>query len=93
MVVRPPTGGHYLQHRFVWLLLLDLFYKFLPFFFTPNQVFVEHNMANATSCYLYSAVYVCEFVFSMSSKQSVIFINASFSSLVIRQMVFELTEK
>ena len=49
MVVRPPTGGHYLQHRFVWLLLLDLLYKFLPFFFTPNQVFVEHNMANATS--------------------------------------------
>ena len=49
MVVRPPTGGHYLQHRFVWLLLLDLFYELLPFFFTPNQVFVEHNMANATS--------------------------------------------
>ena len=49
IVVRPPTGGHYLQHRFVWLLLLDLLYELLPFFFTPNQVFVEHNMANATS--------------------------------------------
>ena len=49
MVVRPPTGGHYLQHRFVWLLLSDLLYELLPFFFTPNQVFVEHNMANATS--------------------------------------------
>ena len=49
MVVRPPTGGHYLQHRFVWLLLLDLCYELLPFFFTPNQVFVEHKMANATS--------------------------------------------
>ena len=49
MVVRPPTGGHYLQHRFVWSLLLDLCYELLPFFFTPNQVFVEHKMANATS--------------------------------------------
>ena len=27
----------------------DLFYELLPFFFTPNQVFVEHKMANATS--------------------------------------------
>ena len=27
----------------------DLFYELLPFFFTPNQVFVEYNMANATS--------------------------------------------
>ena len=51
MVVRPPTGGHYLKYRFVWLLLLDLFYELLPFFFTPNQVFVEHNMANATSSF------------------------------------------
>ena len=54
MVVRPPTGGHYLQHRFVWLLLLDLFYELLPFFFTTNQVFVELNMANATSFLLLS---------------------------------------
>ena len=49
MVLGPPTGGHYLQHRFVWLLSSDLLYELLPFFFTPNQVFVEHNMANATS--------------------------------------------
>ena len=49
MVVRPPTGGHYLQHRFGWLLSLDLLHELLPFFFTPNQVLVEHNMANATS--------------------------------------------
>ena len=48
MVVRPPTGGHYLQHRFVRLLLLEMFYELLPFFFMPNQVFVEHDMANAT---------------------------------------------
>ena len=26
-----------------------MFYEFLPFFFLPNQVLVEHNMANATS--------------------------------------------
>ena len=32
LVVTPPTGGYYLQHKFVWLLLLDMFYELLPFF-------------------------------------------------------------
>ena len=49
MVVRPPTGGHYLQHRFVRLIFLELFYELLHYFFLSNQVFVEHKMANATS--------------------------------------------
>merc|ERR1712074_322051 len=59
MVVRPPTGGHYLHYRFFWLLLSDLCYELLPFFFTPNQVIVEHKMANATS-FIFFLIFFCK---------------------------------
>ena len=60
VVVKPPIGGQYLQHRFVQLLLLEMFYELLLFFFMPNQVFVEHIMAKATSyTYLINRKFRC----------------------------------
>ena len=72
MVVRPPSNSHYHLHQFVQLLLLVMFYELLPFFFMPNQIFVEHNMANATIILMYLRIEIKSAVFGLKSIYSLI---------------------